>query len=140
MADYLGRHGEVCDKVDGLPLFPQHYTVVPDPDGKTWWCLDKWTPGRTLADLSYSGDRPQHAGTSHVSQGPDRSTANHPGIRRSQPTPPAPGHEPVPLDSSSLLHDVERSQSGVRDHFGDTTLSRDVVRERDEPVRRWLPG
>ncbi len=58
VADYLGRHGEVCDKVDGLPQFPQHYTVVPDPDGRTWWCLDKWTPGRTLAELIYSGGIP----------------------------------------------------------------------------------
>ena len=59
--DYLGRHGEVCDKVDGLPQFPRHYTVVPDPERKTWWCLDKWTPGRTLAELICRKGIPQGA-------------------------------------------------------------------------------
>lgn len=54
-ADYLARHGEVCDKVEHLPQFPQHYTVVPDPDGHAWWCLDKWTPGKTLGELIYGG-------------------------------------------------------------------------------------
>jgi serine/threonine protein kinase len=58
IADYLGRHGEVCEKVNGVEQFPQHYTVQPDPDGKTWWCLDRWTPGKTLADLVYRGGIP----------------------------------------------------------------------------------
>jgi hypothetical protein len=50
-----------------------------------------------------------------------------------------PEHEPTALDSSSLLHDVERNQSGVDDHFGDITLGRDAVPVRDEPRRRTLP-
>ena len=53
VADYLARHGEVCEKVGGLPQFPQHYTVQPDPDGKSWWCLDRWTPGEPLDELIY---------------------------------------------------------------------------------------
>ena len=55
LAEYLARHGKVCEKVHGLPQFPEHYSVVPDSDGKTWWCLDRWTPGKTLAELIYRG-------------------------------------------------------------------------------------
>jgi len=61
VADYLARHGEVCEKVDGLRQFPQHYTVEPDPDGKTWWCLDRWTPGEPLDQLIYRGGLPKAA-------------------------------------------------------------------------------
>jgi len=46
--------------------------------------------------------------------------------------------KPTTLDSSTLLDDVDRSQSGVPDHFTDTTLGRDTVRDRDEPPRRRL--
>ena len=53
VTEYLSRHGDVCERVAGLPQFPQHYTVTPDADGKTWWCLDKWTPGEPLAELIY---------------------------------------------------------------------------------------
>jgi hypothetical protein len=49
-----------------------------------------------------------------------------------------PEREPTRLDSSTLLDDVNNSQSGVPDHFIDTTLSRDSVRDRDEPPRRRL--
>jgi hypothetical protein len=49
-----------------------------------------------------------------------------------------PEPEPTRLDSSTLLDDVDNGQSGVPDHFIDTTLSRDSVRDRDEPPRRRL--
>jgi serine/threonine protein kinase len=55
VAHYLARHGEVCRKVKGLPWFPLHYTVAPDPNGMAWWCVDDWTPGKTLADLIFYG-------------------------------------------------------------------------------------
>jgi hypothetical protein len=52
--------------------------------------------------------------------------------------PMQPKAEPRRLDSSTLLDDVNRSESGVPDHFIDTTLGRDTVRDRDEPPRRRL--
>jgi serine/threonine protein kinase len=61
IADYLARHGEVCERVNGVQQFPQHYTVQPDPEGKIWWCLDRWTPGKTLAELVYRGGIPKGA-------------------------------------------------------------------------------
>ena len=45
-------------------------------------------------------------------------------------------HETAVGDTSSLLHQMERQESGVREDFSDTTLGRDTVRERDEPPRR----
>jgi len=61
VADYLGRHGEVCERVKHAEQFPRHYTVVPDPDGKSWWCLDQWTEGTMLRDLVFRGGVPQAA-------------------------------------------------------------------------------
>ena len=40
-------------------------------------------------------------------------------------------HKPAAGEPSSLLHEVERQESGVRENFGDTTQGRDTVRDRD---------
>ena len=53
--NYLTRHGEVCNRVGGHPRFPRHLTTVPDPSGQSWWVVDEWIPGTTLAQVVLDG-------------------------------------------------------------------------------------
>jgi len=69
-----------------------------------------------------------------VGNRPDPTESDSQREERMRPEP-----ESTRLDSSTLLDDVNRSQSGVPDHFIDTTLGRDTVRDREEPPRR-RPG
>lgn len=55
LGNYLTRHGEVCNRVGGHPRFPRHLTTVPDPSGQSWWVVDEWTPGITLAQVVLDG-------------------------------------------------------------------------------------
>ena len=55
LCNYLTRHGEVCNRVGGHPRFPRHLTTVPDPSGQSWWVVDEWIPGTTLAQTALEG-------------------------------------------------------------------------------------
>ena len=55
LCNYLTRHGEVCNRVGGHPRFPRHLTTVPDPSGQSWWVVDEWIPGRSLAQVVLDG-------------------------------------------------------------------------------------
>ena len=45
-----------------MPQFPEHYTVVPDPDGKTWWCVDRVDTGQDACGVDLPRRRPQGGG------------------------------------------------------------------------------
>jgi hypothetical protein len=75
----------------------------------------------------------------HPSAQPQPGAKGSTRVQSKDDSPTQKEQEPESLDSSTLLHDVESSQSGVRSNSGDTTLSRDAVRVRDEPRRRSLP-
>jgi serine/threonine protein kinase len=55
LCKYLTRHGDVCNRVGIHPRFPRHLTTVPDPSGQSWWVVDEWTPGRSLAEVLLRG-------------------------------------------------------------------------------------
>ena len=65
------------------------------------------------------------------------STKKQPSSKKSSGTeaegddPEPDQHKPAADDPPSLLHEVERQESGVRENFGDTTQARDTVRDRD---------
>ena len=65
------------------------------------------------------------------------STKKQPSSKKSSGTeaegddPEPDQHKPAADDPPSLLHEVERQESGVRENFSDTTQGRDTVRDRD---------
>jgi serine/threonine protein kinase len=44
------RHLSVCDRVQPHPQFPICYATFPDSDRDTWWVIDEWLDGVTLAE------------------------------------------------------------------------------------------
>ena len=44
------RHMSVCDRVQPHPQFPICYGTFPDSDRDTWWVIDEWLDGVTLAE------------------------------------------------------------------------------------------
>ena len=59
LSNYLSRHGEVCNRIGAHPRFPKHLTTVPDSSGQSWWTLDEWIPGRSLAEVLLCGNLPR---------------------------------------------------------------------------------
>jgi serine/threonine protein kinase len=49
------RHLSVCDRVQPHPQFPICYGTFPDSDRDTWWVIDEWLDGVTLAEQLQSG-------------------------------------------------------------------------------------
>ena len=50
LKEYLARHSDICNLVDGHPRFPRHMTTIPDPQGHSWWVIDEWIAGKTLLE------------------------------------------------------------------------------------------
>jgi len=56
----VARHAKVCDSVGAHPNIARSYGVFPDrPEDCTWWVVDEWLEGCTLADLLERGPLPR---------------------------------------------------------------------------------
>jgi serine/threonine protein kinase len=51
----INRHLSVCARVARHAQFPICYTTFPDSDRDTWWVIDEWIDGATLADQLQAG-------------------------------------------------------------------------------------
>ena len=50
------RHLSVCARLASHPQFPTCYTTFPDAQRDTWWVIDEWIDGCTLAESLRSGE------------------------------------------------------------------------------------
>ena len=50
---HLGRHAEVCEPIGALPNIASNITAAWAND--LWWVIDRWQPGRTLAERTTEG-------------------------------------------------------------------------------------
>ncbi len=47
----LLRHADVCDRLAKSRFFPHNYCVTPDDAKNSFWVVDRWIEGRTLAEF-----------------------------------------------------------------------------------------
>lgn len=50
MQEQLVRHPKVCEAIGPHPNIPENLSVAPDETGRTWWVVDRWIDGPTLAE------------------------------------------------------------------------------------------
>ena len=53
--NYLCRHAAVSEKLHGDPHVVETLNTFPANDGKSWWVIDRFVAGRTLAESIQSG-------------------------------------------------------------------------------------
>lgn len=51
LRESLLRHATVCDRLAKSAYFPQNYCVTPDESQNTFWVVDRWVEGHSLADV-----------------------------------------------------------------------------------------
>lgn len=54
----LLRHPRVCQRFRGHPQIPVNLAVFAESSGSTWWVIDEWLPGHTLAAALQIGPLP----------------------------------------------------------------------------------
>lgn len=51
LIQHLQRHPTVCQQIGQHPHIAVNLTALPDLNGRDWWVVDQWIPGRTLKDV-----------------------------------------------------------------------------------------
>lgn len=55
LVHYLERHPQICQQIGSHPNIAQNLTALPDVNGRDWWVVDRWVPGRTLKEVLAAG-------------------------------------------------------------------------------------
>jgi len=58
LTHYLERHPQICQQIGIHPNVAQNLTALPDTNGRDWWVIDRWVPGRTLKESLAAGPMP----------------------------------------------------------------------------------
>lgn len=61
LTHYLERHPKICQQIGIHPNVAQNLTALPDANGRDWWVIDRWVPGRTLKETLATGPLPSTA-------------------------------------------------------------------------------
>jgi len=56
--DHLVRHAEVCERIGTHRNIAQNVSALPGSEDGSWWVVDRWTDGETLANLLNDGPYP----------------------------------------------------------------------------------
>lgn len=55
LVQHLQRHPTVCQQIGQHPNIAVNLTALPDVNGRDWWVVDQWVPGRSLNAVMAEG-------------------------------------------------------------------------------------
>lgn len=57
---HLVRHPTVCERIGNHPQIAENLSTFPVSHANAWWVIDRWIPGKSLADWLAEGPFPQN--------------------------------------------------------------------------------